>query len=139
MSGSNFIDLAMVLWAEIRSIEDAEIRRGLLQRLSKRLAALYADQITGQTATDRMHSVAQLLNDREIPFEVSQDGDDSELPVLRALACPYTELAEQDRSICSMEKMLFSELLGHGLTLSECRLDDRADGNHPTCCTFELN
>src|SRR5262245_38439156 len=44
-SGSNFADLAMVLWEEVREIKDPEVRRGLLSRISKRLAELYAGRI----------------------------------------------------------------------------------------------
>src|SRR4029079_10112220 len=32
-TGSNFTDLALVLWKEIRAISDPEVRRGLLSRV----------------------------------------------------------------------------------------------------------
>jgi len=130
-TGSNFADLAVALWEEVRAIPDDSVRRGLLQRLTKRLAGWYAEDIQGESAADRMRSVVQLLGGKDVPFSVQQNEDD--LPVLTALGCPYNELAEQDRSICSLEKMLFSELIGQGLKLSQCRLDGE------TCCTFELN
>lgn len=131
-TGSNFADLAVALWEEVRAIPDPQIRRGLLQRLTKRLAGCYEGEIDGETTADRMRSVVQLLGGRGVPFAV-QEGSEGDLPVLTALGCPYNELAEQDRSICSLEKMLFSELIGQGLKLSQCRLDGE------TCCTFELN
>ena len=129
-TGANFADLAMVLWEEVRSIDDSEVRRGLLQRISKRLAEMYADEIEGETSAERMEALVRLFGERQVPLEVDTEGD---LPILKALACPYTEIAEQDRSICAMERQLFSELVGEGLRLSECRLDGQ------TCCTFELN
>jgi predicted ArsR family transcriptional regulator len=52
--------------------------------------------------------------------------------VLTALACPYPELADQDRSVCAMERMLFAEVLGESVRLSKCRLDG------DTCCSFEV-
>ncbi len=67
------------------------------------------------------------MREREIPFEVDQSGG---LPVLSALACPYPELARMDRSVCTMEKMMLSEILGNNVRLSECRLDGAS------CCTF---
>jgi predicted ArsR family transcriptional regulator len=127
-AGSNFADLAMTLWQEIREIKDAEIRRGLLQRISGRLATLYAGQIKGSSLEERMESVAELFRDRQIPFEVDRS---RELPLLRATACPYPDLAEQDRSVCSMERIMVSELLGTSVRLSDCRLDGH------NCCTFE--
>jgi predicted ArsR family transcriptional regulator len=51
--------------------------------------------------------------------------------MLRAAACPYPDLAEQDRTVCSMERLMVSELLGEKVRLSECRLDGQS------CCTFE--
>jgi DeoR family suf operon transcriptional repressor len=127
-SGSNFADLAMVLWQEVREIKDPEVRRGLLTRLSKRLAELYAAKIRGNSTAEKMASLAEVFSERQIPLEVNQNG---ELPVLTVVACPYPELAEQDRGVCSMEKQMFAELLGENVHLSQCRLDG---GN---CCTFE--
>jgi len=126
-TGSNFADLAMALWHEIRDIADLEVRRGLLQRISKRLAEEYKSQIQGETLEERMESLAKLFLARQIPFEVDATGT---FPIVTALACPYPELAEQDRTVCSMERMLFSELLGDTVRLSKCRLDGEQ------CCTF---
>jgi len=127
-AGSNFADLAMTLWQEVREIKDPEIRRGLLQRISGRLATLYAGQIRGSSTEEKMESLADLFRERQIPFEVDRS---RELPLLRATACPYPDLAEKDRTVCSMERMMVSELLGTNVRLSDCRLDGH------NCCTFE--
>ena len=129
-TGANFADLAIALWSEIREIEDPQVRRGLIHRISRRLAESYADQIEGDTVEERMKSLAALFGQRQVPFSVEKSGD---LPVLTALACPYPELAEQDRSVCAMERMLFAEILGENVRLNDCRLDGAA------CCTFVLN
>jgi predicted ArsR family transcriptional regulator len=84
-SGSNFADLAMVLWQEVREIKDPEVRRGLLTRLSKRLAELYAAKIRGNNTAEKMASLAEVFSERRIPLEVNQNG---ELPVLTVVACP---------------------------------------------------
>jgi predicted ArsR family transcriptional regulator len=130
-TGSNFADLAIALWHEVRQIKDPEIRSGLLQRLAHAMAGAYRSQIDGQTLTERMESVSRLFAARNVPLVVEQSG---QLPVLTALACPYPELAEQDRGICAVEKMLFSELLGDSVKLTECRLDGAA-----TCCRFQTS
>jgi predicted ArsR family transcriptional regulator len=62
-----------------------------------------------------------------VPFAVDTSG---ELPVLSALACPYPELAKLDRGVCTMEKLMLSEMLGENVLLSDCRLDGAS------CCTF---
>ncbi|HIN94988.1 MAG TPA: ArsR family transcriptional regulator [Planctomycetes bacterium] len=128
-TGANFADLAIALWQEIRSIDNLEIRRSLFERISKRLTVMYGDQIQAETIAERLDQFGDLLTDREIPFSVSKEGD---LPVLTMLACPYPGLAEQDRSVCSMERMLLADVLGTSVALTECRLDG------DSCCTFEV-
>jgi predicted ArsR family transcriptional regulator len=127
-AGANFADLAVALWDEIREIKDPEVRRGLLQRVSSRLATLYAGRIYGSTLEERLESLAGVFRERQIPFDVERS---HELPVLHARACPYPELAEHDRTVCSMERLLFSELAGQSMRLSSCRLDGHNG------CTFE--
>jgi len=129
-AGSNFADLAVALWVEIRSVADSETRRGLLQRIAKRMAESYSGHLKGKTTAEKMKSVVALFGDRSVPFSVETSG---QLPVLTAKCCPYPSLAEQDRSICAMEKMMFSEMVGEKLHLSDCRLDGG------TCCTFKIS
>jgi predicted ArsR family transcriptional regulator len=119
-AGTNFAEIAIVLWEEVKSVEDPAIRRGLLQRIARRLVERYRDHVPGDTLNERMNRVARLMGEREIPFEVDSSGA---LPVLTALACPYPELARLDRSVCTMEKLMLSEILGESVHLSECRLD----------------
>ncbi len=57
------------------------------------------------------------------PIDVAVPGSSPELPILSVWACPYPQLAEQDRGICSLEKMLLTDLLGTRVKLTECRLD----------------
>ena len=52
------------------------------------------------------------------------------LPLLTVAECPYPELAEKDRGICAVEKMLFAKLLDEPVRLSQCRLDGHS------CCQF---
>ena len=151
-TGTNFTDLALVLWEEVRSIPDPAIRRGLLARIAKQMAGLYADRIHGKTANERMHEVAGVFAERNVPFVVEEGsfvveegkvGAGSaasgqlpvlaEFPVLTALACPYPQLAEQDRGICALERMMLTELLERNVKLSACRLDG------DSCCRFQTN
>ena len=130
-TGANFADLAMALWEEIRAIKDPDVRRGLLQRIAKRMADQYSTQLEGKSIDEKMRSLQQFFEERQIPFDLDESG---QLPVLTALACPYPDLAEQDRAICSMEKQMFSEVLGEPVRLTECRLD-----GEDCCCRFEVS
>ncbi len=126
-AGNNFADMASVLWDEIKSIPDPEVRRGLLKRISDRFVERYRTEVAGDTLGERMQALTKLMAEREVPFEVDSRG---ELPVLTALACPYPDLAKRDRSVCTMEKLMLSEVLGEAVRLSECRLDGAS------CCSF---
>ena len=155
-TGNNHGDLAAVLWEEVRAVRDPDVRRGLFRRLAERMAGMYAGRVVGDSLADRMTSVVTLFAERNIPLTVeyvSQRSEASEtddavaddagaatynspqymLPVLTALSCPYPELAEKDRGVCAMERMVFSQLLGTDVRLSDCRLDGG------TCCRFETN
>ncbi len=127
-AGSNFADLAMAMWQEISQLEDLEIRKMMLQRLAKRLAEMYSDKIRGDNLQQKMQALSELFAERRVPMDVQNQDS---LPVLTATACPYPDLAERDRSICSVEQMLYSELLGADVQLSSCRLDGAE------CCSFQ--
>ena len=77
-----------------------------------------------------MESLAGLFNERRIPFAVESEAG---LPVLTALACPYPDLAEQDRDVCAMEREIFAEVLGQDVRLDQCRLDGGERCQFATC------
>ncbi|MEE8452314.1 MAG: hypothetical protein V3R99_10385 [Thermoguttaceae bacterium] len=114
LTGSNFVDLALVLWQEISGIEDESLRQQMVQRIAKKLAAKYAQQVQGDTPTERMRSLGELFGHWRVPVSVEESAAG---PVLTAHACPYPSLVEQDCSICTMERALFSELLGSDVEL----------------------
>ena len=124
VTGSNFNDLAVTLWHEVRAVNDPALQKEMLARIARALAATYADQVHGVTVAERMRSLSDLLARRRIPVSVEEG---MQKPVLRAHACPYPSLAEEDRGICTMEKMMFSALLGDEVELTRCRLDGSSD------------
>ena len=91
-----------------------------------------------------MESLKALFGERRVPLTVEEAGrlsdqkspepaSNSALPLLTVAECPYPELAEKDRGICAVEKMLFAKLLDEPVRLSQCRLDGHS------CCQFETN
>lgn len=129
-NGSNFSDLAIVLWEEIRAVKDPEVRRGLLARITAGLAERYRAKVSGGSLEERMDAVRRLFAERGVPFAVETSAG---LPVLTAQDCPYPKLAEQDRGICAVEKMMIGDLLEQPVKLSQCRLDGHA------CCQFQAS
>jgi predicted ArsR family transcriptional regulator len=101
-----------------------------LERVASGLAETYRPQLRGDSLDEKMQSVGALFEQRSVPIKVDRSGP---LPVLTALACPYPDLAERDRGVCAMERMLLADLLGRDVVLTGCRLDGRG------CCTFEVS
>jgi DeoR family transcriptional regulator, suf operon transcriptional repressor len=133
-SGTNFAALALVLWRELWRVSDGNVRRDLTERLANSLASLVGEKVTGVAPDDRMREIAAAFAERNVSFVVETvDGQPSGLPVLTALACPFPDLAEEDREICDVERLMFEQLIGAGVRLAECRLDGAR------CCKFALN
>lgn len=129
--GDNFRDLAFVLWREIRGVREPSVRQGLLSRIGAAMAGMYRGRVSGETSGERLQSVAAILQSRNISCDVAST-DAAGLPVLTSYACPYPELAEQDRGICAAERLMLQDLVGAPVALSDCRLDGG------TCCRFTV-
>ncbi len=130
LAGNNFADLAGVLWQQVLGIEDSRNRQRVVSRMAAALKALYADAIYGTTLKARMESLRDLFEKRRIRCDVDTRGG---VPTFTLGDCPYLDLAEVDCTVCEMETMLFSQLLGDEVVLSQCRLDGH------TCCEFGPN
>jgi DeoR family suf operon transcriptional repressor len=131
--GDNFRDLALVLWSEIRGIQDASIRRGLIARIAAGMAGMYRERVSGDTPSERLESVARVLRDRRISCSVDPAGvAPGSLPVLTSFSCPFPDLAEQDPGICAAERLMLQDLVGSSVRLSACRLDG------DPCCRFTV-
>ena len=130
LAGNNFADLAAVLWQRVLGIEDSRRRQDVIKSIASALKVLYADVIQGTTLKVRMESLVELLEKRQVRCEVDTPVGG---PTFTLRDCPYLELADADSSICEMETMLFSQLLGDELVLLQCRLDGHA------CCQFGPN
>ena len=128
--GDNFRDLAFVLWREVRAVKEPEVRRGLLARIGAAMAGTYRDQVSGSTPEARLRDVAGLFSERRLSCSVEAGAGRDGLPVLTTYACPYPDLAEEDRGICAAEQVMLQELVGAPVKLSECRLDGGS------CCRF---
>lgn len=129
--GDNFRDLALVLWREIRDVREPAVKRGLIRRIGTALAGLYRDDVSGSTPGERLEHVAALLAGRDIScrFDAAAPVHGG-LPVLTSYSCPFPDLAEEDRGICAVERIMLQDLVGAPVQLSACRLDGGA------CCRF---
>src|SRR5260221_297599 len=135
--GDNYGDLALILWREVRKIEDPQTREAITDRIRSALVSRVGRFADGNLE-DRMQRLRDSLRGRGYDVEVeSQVGGDAaaagSLPILRENNCPYQELAEEDRDICGLEREVFEQALGTEVRLTQCCLD----GHH--CCEFEAS
>jgi predicted ArsR family transcriptional regulator len=122
-------DLASVLLEEILALAQPESTRQLLQRVSTRLGAQYAEEIHGAALTERLQEFVALLEKRGIWITIAEEQDAF---VLTEYGCPYYGLAREHREVCVMEIEAIEQALGSQVTLCQSQLD----GHHG--CQFQV-
>ncbi len=127
--GSNYADLALILWRELAKIPDSKVRQDVVASLKQNLVDRYGSGVHGTSPSQRLEQLKNALVDKGFNVEIDLK---QELPILRENNCPYIELAASDPSICQLEQTVFEEILGVSVKLTNCCLD----GHH--CCEFEL-
>jgi predicted ArsR family transcriptional regulator len=147
LGGDNFRDLAMVLWREVRRIEEPTVRRGLLSRIGRSLADVCRARNgafeAAESPVSRLAVAAAVLREQNIACECTAGGTTQhgcetgaageQLAVLTTHTCPYPQLAEADRGICAAERVMLEALVEAPVRLAECRLDGDA------CCRFTVH
>ena len=126
--GENYADLAIILWRELKRIEEPDVRRRIVDRVRQALVERHGYSVGGTSLLERMRQLQFRL--QEQGFDVDLDTTQS-LPILREHHCPYPELAQRDSSICELEQEVFEEILGSPVALTQCCLDGHS------CCEFE--
>lgn len=125
--GDNYSELARLLWGELHTIEEPEIRERVTGRIRDALVRQYSANVNGVGLSERFAQLGASLSDQGFSVEVDSH---AMLPILRENHCPYHDLAQQDSGICELEQQVFEHVLGVPLTLSSCCRD--GDG----CCEF---
>ncbi len=128
--GSNYGDLAVLLWSEFREIEHQPTRTKVFQGLKNKLVSQLESESAGSTLQDRVGQLAEKLVETGLDVEVSASGT---LPVLQGCSCPYPDISKNDSSICELEREVFSEVLGADVEL----LQRCVDGH--SCCEFSVS
>jgi predicted ArsR family transcriptional regulator len=126
--GENYAELALILWQEIRNIEEPDVRRRITGRIRDALVSRYGRETEGEPLSRRMGRLGEVLAQHGFDVETDASGP---LPILRENNCPYLELASADPAICELEQSVFEQVLGTRIVLTHCCLD----GHH--CCEFQ--
>jgi len=122
-------DLALVLLEEVLGLAKPESTRQILQRVSTRLGAQYAEEIHGAALAERLQEFVALLEKRGIWITIEEEQDAF---VLTEYGCPYYGLAREHREVCGVEIEAIEQALGSQVTLCQSQLD----GHHG--CQFQV-
>jgi len=125
--GDNYSELARLLWSELHTIDELDVRQRVTGRIRDAMVRQYGANVNGVTLSDRFTQLGTALASRGFSVEVDSH---EMLPILRENHCPYHDLAQQDSGICELEQQVFEQVLGVPLTLASCC----RDGGH--CCEF---
>ncbi|MCP4168499.1 MAG: DeoR family transcriptional regulator [Chloroflexi bacterium] len=113
-------DLALNLYNELLADQGPAVVGRLLDRVGQRMAKQYQHQIKGQALRERVRSFSQVLDEKGIMSDVSQQAD---LIILNEYSCPYHEIAANHREICEMEQDMMSQVLNADVKLTDCMMD----------------
>jgi predicted ArsR family transcriptional regulator len=130
--GDDHAEIAAILWRQIMSIEQPDVRLNVLSGVKNALVERFGDCSDGTSLASRLQMLTSKMAEQGFDLEYEPGAESSDLPILREYNCPYHELAEEDSSICDLEQSVFSELLGVPVELSSCRLDGHQ------CCEFQV-
>ncbi len=117
------------LLREILVSEGPEKVQELLGRMSRRLAAQYAQELAGLPSDERATKLTELLNAKGIVAEIKFEEDGI---VVHEYTCPYYQLAREHRAICDMEEEMIAHAMNRPVELVSCSLD----GHHG--CQFRI-
>lgn len=125
--GDNYSELARLLWSELHTIDEPDVRQRVTGRIRDAMVRQYGMNVNGVALSDRFTQLSRALASRGFSVEVDAH---EQLPILRENHCPYHDLAEMDSGICELEQQVFERVLGVQLTLASCCRDGGS------CCEF---
>lgn len=86
-----------------------ELAELIFARMAERLAGEYRARVEGESLLERVRSVAHLLSDEGLDFEVVEAPDGSRL---LGRGCPCTQLLGEHDGVCDHDRVLLSRILG---------------------------
>ncbi len=126
--GDNYTELAMVLWHQLRELQDEPLKTQIVHQIEQSLVQRYGRNVDAVEPRLRLQQLQEALKEHGFRVEVSEG---SERLALMERSCPYHDLASGDRSICDLEQQVFSQILGVELQLTQRCVDGHS------CCRFE--
>ncbi len=121
--------IAPALLEAVAELGGEDLKRRVLQRASEHLAEHYRRYIDAQEPGERFQQLAAQLGREGVLVEV--DEREGRWTLLER-TCPYVDMVDDSRSVCSVEQAMMSTVVGAEVKLLGCRLDGCSG------CTFEV-
>lgn len=121
--------VAPAIWAAIDEVGGEELSRRILRRASLSLADYYKRKISASEPEERLRQMVAVLCHDGALIDLESNGHG--LQMLKR-SCGYFSLFESRRSICVIDEMLMSEVVGRPVR----QIASRHDG--APCCVFEI-
>ncbi|MCJ7510498.1 MAG: winged helix-turn-helix transcriptional regulator [Dehalococcoidia bacterium] len=95
----SYDDLASALLEEIRASEGSERLYQLLHRVAQRMAESFWERVQGKSLAQRVQETALILQEQGCLVDWEQrDGEF----LLHEFTCPFSKVAKQDSSVCTL-------------------------------------
>jgi predicted ArsR family transcriptional regulator len=106
---SSYDELAIALLEEIRASEGSERLYQLLHRVAQRMAESFWERVQGKSLAQRVKETALILQEQGCLVDWEQrDGEF----FLHEFTCPFSKVAKQDSSVCTLHLELVRLLTG---------------------------
>ena len=128
--GSNYADLAVLLWSELTSIEHEPTREQVFANIRSKLVDRFRGGGSDGSLSLRVQQLAGSLEAAGLDVGV---GGNEMLPVLKGCSCPYPDISVNDDTICQLEREVFAEVLGADVELTARCVDGHS------CCEFSVS
>jgi predicted ArsR family transcriptional regulator len=121
--------VAPALWAAINEVGGEELSARILRRASLMLADYYKSKITGTEPEERLRQMVSVLCHDGALIDLQSEGAGLQM---HKRSCGFFSLFEPRRSICMIDEMVMSEVVGRPVR----QVASRHDG--APCCVFEI-
>jgi predicted ArsR family transcriptional regulator len=106
---SSYDELATALLEEIRASEGSERLYQLLQRVAQRMAEAFWERVQGKSLAQRVKETALILQEQGCLVDWEQRNGEF---FLHEFTCPFSKVAKQDSSVCTLHLELVRLLTG---------------------------
>ncbi len=117
------------IWKAISDIGGDQLKCKVLKKVSRILADHYNGKVTAKKPEDRLRQLMSILIEEGGILEAAEEG--GKLVVYKR-SCPFISMVDENRTICSVDLDMMSQVVGRPVLRTACRHDG------DPCCKIEI-